>query len=181
MNVLLVGMRGAGKSSLGRELARRRGWRFVDLDPLTAAAAGRAHVGEAFTALGEAEFRRAEAGAFRVALSYRGQVVALGGGTPTAPGVDRLIRDARAARLAKAVYLRASPDTLRARLAGTDLAERPSITGEGTLKEIETLFNQRDDLYAALADVTLDTDGLTPGQALERLVEATADVPSPRA
>ncbi len=181
MNVFLVGLRGAGKSSLGRDLASRRGWRYVDLDTLTAAATGHATAGESLAALGETEFRRAEAGAFRVALSYRGQVVALGGGTPTAPGVERLMMDARTSKLVRVVYLRAQPQTLRDRLATTNLNDRPSITGGGTLEEIPTLFQQRDALYTRLADVVIDTDGLTHAQTFERLLAATADMPSPKA
>lgn len=181
MNVFLVGLRGAGKSSLGRDLASRRGWQYVDLDTLTAAAAGHATAGEALAALGEAEFRRAEASAFRVTLSYRQQVVALGGGTPTAPGVERLMMDARTSKIVRVIYLRATPETLRARIADTNLKDRPSITGNGTLEEIPVLFQRRDALYTRLADVVIDTDGLTHDRTLERLVGVTADMPSSKA
>ncbi|GJQ30919.1 MAG: shikimate kinase [Phycisphaerae bacterium] len=179
MNVILVGLRGVGKTTLGRALAARRDGRFVDLDDLTAAAAGHTRVAEAFVALGESEFRRAEASALRVVLGYRGQVVALGGGTPTAPGVERMLADARTAKLVRVIYLRATPATLRARLAATDLRDRPSVTGEGALDEIGTLFERRDGLYQSLADVVLDVDGLVEGEVLERLVAATADLPRP--
>ncbi|CAG0994858.1 shikimate kinase [Phycisphaerales bacterium] len=175
MNVFLVGLRGAGKSSLGRDLASRRAMTYVDLDTWTAAAAATDSPGKALASLGEPAFRRAEACALRVVLSYRRQVVALGGGTPTAPGAERLIQDARSVRHIRVIYLRAQPAALRARLAKSNLTERPSITGEGTLEEIDTLFAQRDPLYQRIADVVIDTDGLSHEQAFHALLEACPD------
>lgn len=178
--MFLVGLRGAGKSSLGRELASRRGLTYVDLDTWTAAAASTESPGAALSTLGEAAFRRAEACALRVVLSYRRQVVALGGGTPTAPGAERLIRDARAVGHVRVIYLRAQPATLRSRLAGTNIKDRPSLTGAGTLEEIDALFAQRDPLYQRIADVVIDVDELTGEAALDALLAACPDpLPAP--
>jgi shikimate kinase len=180
VNILIAGLRGAGKTTVGRALAERRRMPFIDLDDWSAAAAGCASPAEAIAHRGEAEFRRAEAGALRVALLYRGHVFALGGGTLTAPGVQRLVRDARAARHARLIYLRARPDTLRSRLISSDLTQRPSLTGAGTLEEMALLFAQRDPLYRDLADAVIDTDDLSPQQTLEALDAACADVfPAP--
>lgn len=153
-----MGLRGSGKSTVGRALARARGAPFVDLDDLTAAALHAATPGEAFRASGEAAFREAEARALGVVFGRSPCVIALGGGTPTAPGAADLLRAARAGRMAFIVYLRASAAALRARLAHDDPAARPSLTGRGTLEEIEQVAAARGPLYASLADLTIDTD-----------------------
>lgn len=171
-----MGLRGAGKTSLGKALAEAHAMPFADLDEWSAHAAGFPTPGEAITRLGEPAFRRAEAASLRVALLYRGHVFALGGGTPTAPEAERLIRDARTARHVRVIYLRARPETLHARLARTNLAERPTLTGAGTLEEIAVLFERRDALYRSLAEVVIDTDELTFDRVLSALKVACADL-----
>jgi shikimate kinase len=78
------------------------------------------------------------------------------------------------------LYLRASPETLRARLAATDLSARPSLTGADVLDEIATLFARRDPLYRALASAVLEIDGLHESECLARLVHAAERCSSTR-
>ncbi|MCB9844882.1 MAG: AAA family ATPase [Phycisphaeraceae bacterium] len=163
MNILLIGLRGSGKSTRGRALAARLSRAFVDLDEVTPREMGCATVREAF-ARGEAAFREAEVRALRRVLESDGQVVALGGGTPTAPGAADLIRAERRAGRARVVYLRADAAELRRRLEREDNAQRPSLTGRGVLEEIEEVFARRDPLYRDLAD------GVVEGENLEDLV-----------
>ncbi|MDX2130465.1 MAG: shikimate kinase [Planctomycetota bacterium] len=172
MNLVLLGLRGAGKSSVGPALAETLLRPFVDLDIITARAAGLPSAGEALATLGEARFREAEAGALRVVLAGDQHVVALGGGTPTYAPSARLLSDARVARRARTIYLRARPDTLAVRLRDSDLAARPSLTGAGTLAEIDALFAVRDPLYLALADVVIDVDGLSQADVVARCAGA---------
>lgn len=177
-HILLMGLRASGKSTLGQALAARLGLLFVDLDEVTAAMLGCVDVPEVWAMHGPAAFRSAEVGALRQLLAGAGpggtlagvpRVIALGGGTPTAPGAAELLREeARAGRIAL-VYLRASPETLRARLTDTDLDERPSLTGQGVLDEVDEIFRQRDPLYSELATARLETDGMTPAQAEDAL------------
>jgi shikimate kinase len=168
--VILIGLRGSGKSTLGRALAARQGAEFLDLDTLTPGLLGFATTGEAFAGAGETEFRRAEARALREVLAgpFAG-ILSLGGGTPTAPGVPDLL-----APPARVVYLRAAPGTLRARLMGTDASERPSLTGAPMLDEIEEVWARRDPLYRGLARVIIESDAMTPEQMLHALVAATS-------
>src|SRR5438045_8658642 len=92
--VALVGFMGAGKTTVGRELARRLRWEFIDLDDVIVAAEGRS-VGAIFRDSGEPAFRRAEAAALREVLrapASGGLVLALGGGAYVQPRNAALLR-----------------------------------------------------------------------------------------
>jgi shikimate kinase len=174
-NIVLMGLRGSGKSTLGRRLEAALGRTFVDLDDLTVKHLGGEGVVEVWERVGEAGFRAAEVAALREVLKGNetgGRIFALGGGTPTAPGAQEIIREA-VRDGAVVVYLRAMPNSLRARLKASDIGDRPALSG-GTgrvdmLDEIETVFDERDALYRELATVVLETDGLDEALVLSRL------------
>ena len=165
-----MGLRGSGKSALGRRLAQERSLPFIDLDDRTRARLGFATISEAFEQRGEPAFRAAEVAALRAALAEPPGVIALGGGTPTAPGAQQLLREAVGAG-ARLIYLRASAATLRARLIaeGRPSPNRPSLTGVGPLAEIEEVLGARDSQYRALATAIVQTDGLDEDGALTAL------------
>lgn len=147
----LVGMMGAGKSTVGPALAERLGCAFVDTDSEIERETGRS-VAEIFAHEGEAWFRARE----RVVIDTwkgRAAVVALGGGAAAQPGmVPRL------AEGGVLVYLRARPESLLARLG--DCAGRPLLAGldpAGRAARLEALLRQRSSAYEA-ADLTVDTD-----------------------
>ena len=170
MNILLIGLRCSGKSTLGAALSTRSGKAFVDLDDVTPRMMGVAGVAEAFARFGEAEFRRAEGKALRTVLATDHQVIALGGGTPTAPGVAELIRDVRASGAAVVIYLRGSAETLRARLAVSTRAHRPSLTGADPVDEVNALLRARDGAYSEIADYIIEIDGRTIEDVLGQVV-----------
>jgi shikimate kinase len=154
-------MMGAGKSTVGRKLARRLRLRFVDADAEIEAAAG-ASVAEIFAREGEAGFRARERAAVE-ALEGQAAVVALGGGA----FVQAEVR-ARLAGSGGVVYLRARPETLLERIGEAE--ERPLLAGLGRaerLARIRELLEEREPAYAA-ADLCLDTDG----RAVEEIVES---------
>lgn len=170
--ILLIGLRGSGKSTLGRLLADRLRRPFIDLDDLTAAELGTHSPAEAFTSHGEPAFRLAEARALSLVLAgdqRPSPVVALGGGTPTAPGASDLLQQARTDNRARMVYLRASVNTLRDRLERSDASSRPALTPLGLLDEIATILQRRGPLYTAIADVIIEIDTLTPQQATDQI------------
>jgi len=149
--LVLIGLRGSGKSTLGHALAAAQGYGFVDLDDVTPRVMGFGSVAEAWSARGEAAFRAAEVKALDDVLRGDAKVIALGGGTPTAPGcAERLIEERRAGRVVIA-YLRSMPEELRERLRGKMDASRPSLTGKDPLVEIDDVFAARDPLYQRLA------------------------------
>jgi shikimate kinase len=169
---VLIGLRGSGKSVTGRLLAARLGRIFTDVDDATCALLNCATVAQAWQTRGIAAFRLAEAAALRRILDRPSQIVACGGGTPTAPGAAETIRAAQRAGTATVVYMRAPADVLRARLAASppELEARPPIFGADPLAELDTLLAHRDPLYLVLADHILETSRLTP----EKVAEAIA-------
>ncbi len=182
--LVLIGLRGSGKSTIGRLVASRAGAAFVDLDELTSRLLGGGEVAEIWARVGEPGFRDGEARALRdLNLDARGgpRVIALGGGTPTAPGAAELLESASRAGAVTLVYLRAAPGVLRARLGATDVASRPSLTGAGTLREIEAVFAARDPLYRRLATLVLETDDLSVEDLADRLAPLIGEPHRPRA
>ncbi len=163
--IWLLGMMGAGKSSVGRALARELGLPFFDTDAEIECRAGCA-VSEIFAREGEPRFRELEREAVARLAGARA-VVALGGGAPAEAAVAELLR-ATGVR----VYLRASPAQLLERLG--DAAGRPLLAGRdaaGRLARLEQLAALREAAYAA-ADEVIDTDGLDPEQVAARVARA---------
>ncbi len=159
-NLLLIGLRGSGKSTIARALALREHRAFFDLDEITPTMLGCTSVEEVWNAHGEAAFREAETRALTQTLATNsGAVIALGGGAPTAPGAAELIaRETRNGR-ARVAYLRCEPAVLARRLRsipGGPGPSRPSLTGADPIDEIATIYAQRDPLYQSLATRTLE-------------------------
>lgn len=173
MNLILIGLRGSGKTTAGQRAAGllRRG--FVDLDDRTPRLLNAPTVADAWNTHGEPAFRQAEVRSLRETLAQADQIIALGGGTPTAPGAPDLIRAEQAAGRARVIYLWAPAATLRERLAATDLSKRPSLTGADPLAEIERVLATRDEAYRSLADIVLATDGHTIDEVASLIVAAS--------
>lgn len=161
--VLLVGMMGAGKSTVGRATATVLGWDYWDNDQLLARAMGKS-TREVLEQDGEIALRRAESRALDVALTAGGPLVAgVAGGVVTDPlDCDRL----RSSPCV--VWLRASLPVLAARVSGTD---RPWL-GRSPLLALERLYAGRSELYAAVASFIVDVDTLDPGQIAGRIAGA---------
>jgi shikimate kinase len=160
-SILLVGMRGSGKSSVGAAVARTLGVDFVDLDAEVLAREGFESVRAMWDAKGQGAFRDAEVRALRALLDEPvGRVLALGGGTPTAPGATELIDDAKREGRAFVVYLRCDLATLESRLRASlaQDANRPSVTGADPVRELSELLRAREPVYRAISDVEVDGD-----------------------
>ena len=162
-HLVLVGMMGAGKSTVGEACASRLGRGFVDTDTLVEANSGET-VAELFER-GEAEFRAWERRAIAdVAASPVPLVVACGGGAVIDPENRRALRASGVV-----VWLRATPETLAARVGdGTD---RPLLASDpiGALRRLASL---RDDAYTASADVVIDVDHHAVDQVVDAVTAA---------
>jgi shikimate kinase len=157
--IYLVGMPGAGKSVVGRELAGRLGVPFIDLDTEIERVAGRS-VAEIFGTDGEAAFRALEADALMKAGTQDPAVVACGGGVVLEPANRVTLR-----ATGVAVYLDVPLDVLRRRVRPA--STRPLIHEEG---DLERLLEQREPLYREFAAHVVDGSG-TPGEVAAAIEE----------
>src|SRR5262245_36063555 len=161
-NIVLVGFMGAGKSSVGRILARRLGRCLIETDDMITGKEGRS-IPEIFAAEGEAYFRAAEEEVVGLLALKRGEVIATGGGLPCQAGRPEALR-----ALGTVVWLSGDVDTLIERaLRG---GERPMLAGR-TREEMRALYRGREPFYRQ-ADVTVDTTALSPGQVTARVAGA---------
>ncbi len=162
--LLLVGMMGAGKTTVGHDLAQRLGWPYLDSDVEVERATGRA-VPAILEQDGEAAFRAAEAAVLRQALARRGPaVVSVAGGAVLDPDSRALIGSS-----GLVVWLRADVATLAQRVG--DGHGRP-LLGSDPAGSLASLYEARRPLYAALADVVIDVDDLEGTEVVNRVLEA---------
>jgi XRE family aerobic/anaerobic benzoate catabolism transcriptional regulator len=162
--IALLGLRGAGKSTLGARLAEALHLPFVELDREVEKQAG-AKLGEVFSMYGQDAFRRFERRALESVLSRSERtVIATGGSLVTDAGTYELLLER-----CRCVWLKASPEEHMSRvIAQGDL--RPFKGRNAALEEIEKLLADRNRLYAR-AELTLDTSGKTAKVSLSELKE----------
>ncbi|MCR4375038.1 MAG: helix-turn-helix domain-containing protein [Acidobacteria bacterium] len=160
--VALLGLRGAGKTSVGRRLARRLTVPFLELDTIIAERAGLA-LGEVFSLYGEDYYRRLEREVLAERLTAaRPCVIAVGGGLVTAPDTFALLR-----RHAVTVWLRARPIDYWNRVVKQG-DQRPMKEHPQARDALRDLIARREPLYRQ-ADVTIDTAGLSVAQTVARV------------
>ena len=148
--IVLLGMMGAGKTTVGQALVARTGWRYMDNDELVRAATGRAPE-EIDATDGTDALHAAEAAALRRALSMPGPLIAAAAAwVATDPDSVTLLERAPAVG-----YLRAQPQTLHGRIGAGD-GRREDATD---LDWLQARFRERDATYRRLGSVTIDTDG----------------------
>ena len=164
MNIVLTGFMGTGKTTVGKRLARRLSWQFVDIDSLIVSSA-KESVANIFSEHGEAVFRRLEKRVIAKAIRGDKQVIATGGGAFVDPENRKLLR-----ATGPAICLTAQPKALLQRV-GANLASRPMLTGAASpLARIQQLMAQRNPSYAK-ADLTIDTTNLTVEEVVDRVWE----------
>ncbi len=165
MNLVLVGYRGSGKSTVGEILANTLGWRFLDLDAVIVERAGQS-IAEIFSSEGEAGFRRREKDACESLRKSKRTVIALGGGALEDPETR-----AAAKRLGKIIWLRAPAAVLWSRICRDPASakSRPELTPGGGLAEVESLLKQREVNYTAMAAHQIDTMSISANDVAEAI------------
>jgi shikimate kinase len=159
--ILLIGMMGAGKTSVGRRLASRLGRPFLDNDTLVRDATGR-EPAEIDATDGEDALHDAEIRAFRAALGRPGPaVIAVAGAIVDAPA-----ERGRLATAGTVVWLRARPETLRARI-GSGAGRRHDATD---LAWLTARAGARGPGYLAVADLIVDVDQGSADDAVDRIL-----------
>jgi len=170
--IVLTGFMGAGKSTIGRILATRIGWAFLDVDTHLENRTG-ATIPQLFERHGEARFRRLESSALASALASNYTVLALGGGAPEEL-TNRLLIEQTPATLT--IFLDAPFPTLFDRCMLQDIA-RP-VLEDPTAAQLR--FARRHPLYRRLARLTLDTTAQTPEDTVEALLTTLNQTSHPR-
>jgi len=166
-NVYLVGLMGAGKTTVGRQLARRLGKTFRDSDQEIEARTG-VRVATIFEIEGEPGFRARESRVIEELTELENVVLATGGGA--------VLDERNRARLASrgfVIYLRAQPRDLWQRMRQD--RTRPLLQTDDPLARLEELFSARDPLYRELADLVVDTGRQGPGALVSQVLAELPD------
>jgi shikimate kinase len=175
MQIVLLGARGSGKTTVGRIIASRLSIEFIDVDDLIVARAGKS-IRDIFAQDGQPRFRDIEAEVLADALRWLGdRVISLGGGTVLRDENRDLLNRSSAYRY----YLRADAETLHARIAADPrtVETRPALTAyAGSVEEVRQLLTIREPLYREVMTRELDAGHLSPKQlALMILGEVHSD------
>ena len=161
MMIALTGFMGSGKTTVGKVLADFLGCPFMDLDDLVVKKAGKS-IPDIFAQDGEPAFRELEAQILRKTVAKYAEstaVLALGGGAVLAPASAALLHEKTVC-----IYLRATLDTLLARLAG-ETAGRPLADAS-----LADRLASREPIYEETAHVIIDTDGLSPDEVADEII-----------
>jgi shikimate kinase len=172
--IVLIGLSGTGKSTVGRMVARLLGWMAGDTDDQIVFFDGR-EIPQIFRDEGEAYFRTIERRAVSHLSTGDNWVIATGGGAVLDPlNRERLWRDSFV------VYLETGVETLHGRIAhgNPHRAARPLLAGDDPLARLTELHQQRAPLYQ-LADFCIQTDRLTKQQVAEAIVDAWCNQSAP--
>ena len=162
MNIVLIGMMGSGKSAVGREIARKLGWSFIDMDEEIEREQGTS-VAEIFARRGEADFRVMEKELIKKMAGSGRCVIATGGGTPCSEENWKTL-----AREGWIVWLKALPITLFERIQ-KERATRPLLQDPDPLGTLRTLLAKREPFYEK-ADYIVETEGLKAEDVAEKIV-----------
>lgn len=160
-NIVLVGFMGTGKSCVGKQLAKRLGMTFLDMDELIVQRTGKP-IPRIFGENGEAHFRSLEREESQRLSGKKGLVIATGGGIVLNP--DN-IRDL--GRTGLVVCLSATPEAILQRVGGD--TNRPLLAGGDPMKKITDLLGKRRPLYAAIPH-QVDTTGLSVEQVADKIL-----------
>jgi shikimate kinase len=178
MNLVLIGYRGTGKSSVARLLALRLAREWVDADAEIELRAGRS-IATIFDEQGEEGFRKLEAEVLGDLLTgsspAEGRIIAAGGGVVLRAENRELLT-----RSASCVWLRATPETIARRIAADEstASRRPALTALGRQEGIVRLLAARTPLYEACATLSIDTEGKSAEDVADEIIARLQLVPA---
>jgi shikimate kinase len=166
MNLVLIGYRGTGKSTVARLIAEKLVWPWFDADAQIESLSGKS-IAQIFSDEGEEAFRDWESRVIADLVQQDRCVLALGGGA-----VMRPANRAALARQSKVVWLRASPETLWQRIQQdrSTAERRPNLTAQGGITEIIATLDARNPIYRECAQLEVDTQGKTPQQVADAIL-----------
>lgn len=169
MNIILMGYRGSGKTTIGRILADQLWKDFRDTDDLIRASFNGRSIADIWQEEGEPAFRQREVEITQKLCAGDDQIIALGGGTLMQPEARAAVEQADANR----IYLYCEAPELAKRILAdpTTAAERPNLTAEQDIEtEIEKVLAERDPIYRQVANHVFDITLLNPDDAARYLI-----------
>jgi len=166
MNIYLVGFMGTGKSSVGCQLAKERGWNFIDLDELIELKEQRRIV-DIFAKDGEAYFRKIEKNILKQVSTQKKFVVACGGGVVLDKDNIKLMK-----KTGRMICLYASPEQILKRVSLNN--DRPLLNVDKPQKRIELLLKMRAPFYMQ-ADKIIDTSNFSVKQVVKKISKILAE------
>jgi shikimate kinase len=166
MNIVLIGYRGAGKSTVGSRLAVRLQMKFVDTDNLIEERQG-ALISDIVKSYGWGYFRAMEKQTIEEISNQDHLVIAPGGGAVLEAGNITALR-----RNGLMIWLKADGEAIRRRMEQDPLTfvRRPTLTGKGVLEELEEVMAYRESFYERAAEVKLDTSALDVEAVVENIL-----------
>ena len=165
MNLVFVGFMGVGKTIVGKGVAKRLAWPFIDTDLLIEEALAMS-VPQIFTQHGETVFRQVERDVVARVVQQTRCVIATGGGVV----LDRQNVDALK-RHGLLIHLSLSPQTIFHRIGHE--SHRPLLWTDRPQQTLESLFQERERLYRACSDLTIDRNGLGVDETVEKILTMT--------
>jgi shikimate kinase len=162
MNLVLIGMMGSGKTTVGRQIARRMHWSFYDTDSVVEDLS-QMSIASIFETMGEEFFRKVERQVVGHLASHDHAVIATGGGAPCQPENWKAFQ-----KRSLVVWLKARPESLLERLRKSQQGSRPLLKDDLSLEKISSLLSKRESFYRK-AQFILDTDGLPPDRIADKI------------
>ena len=167
MNVILCGMMGVGKTTVGVKIAEKTGRRWYDTDGIIVDRHGK--ISDIFEYYGEEHFRAIETEIVKELSQMNDLVISTGGGLVLKEENDVLLKAG-----GKIVFLRASEETLLSRLAGDTTRPLLNDRTETLRARLRELLVERTPVYESVADCIVDVDGKTPDEIADEVVKAVA-------
>jgi len=169
MNLILIGYRATGKTTLAQRLAEHLDWEWIDADVEIERRAGKT-IARMFAEDGEPAFRDLEADVIAELCGRERLVLATGGGAPLRPESRQAMRGA-----GHVIWLTANVDTILKRMMGdaTTADRRPSLTKLPPREEIVAVLERREPIYGEAAHFVVDTENRPPEDLVAEIIRLT--------
>lgn len=166
-SIILIGFMGAGKTTIGKKLAKELDYKFLDTDEMIVSREGMS-INDIFDRYGEEHFRTLETEllAELVENNVENVIFSVGGGLPVRKDNHFYLK-----KLGKVIYLSVVESTIRERLAGD--TQRPLLRGseKEVADRINSMLEKRDPIYREVADIILQTDNMSVSEIVEEIIK----------
>lgn len=164
MNVILCGMMGSGKTTIGVKIAEKTGRRWYDTDGVIVDRYGK--ISDIFEYYGEEYFRKIETEVVKELSVQNDLIISTGGGLVLKEENTELLK-----KNGKIVFLRAKKETLAGRLKVDGTRPLLQAKTESILERLDKLLQERSPIYERVADFTVDVDGKMPNEIAEEIID----------